>query len=113
MKLAQDLNTLENVGICFDTTASNTGNKKGAAALIKIELKRPFLWLECHQHHNELHIKHALTALRRNIKSPDEPIFKRFEAEFLRTDINYSNFISFEQPTDSKSEIFNQGNLAL
>ena len=60
----QGWNILENiVGICFDTTASNTGNKKGEATLIKIELKRPLLWLACCHNHNELHIKHAFTGL--------------------------------------------------
>ncbi|XP_065665116.1 uncharacterized protein LOC136086720 [Hydra vulgaris] len=114
VKLAQGWNILEDiVGICFDTTASNTGNKKGAATLIEIELKRPLLWLACRHHHNELHIKHAFTALRGGSKSPDEPIFQHFRAEFSRIDIDYSNLNFFKWPTDIKSEIFNQASLVL
>ena len=103
MKLKKYWNILENiVGICFDTTDSNPGNKKG-----------PLLWLACRHHHNKLHIKHAFTALRGDSNSPDEPIFKHFQAKFSRIDIDYLNFTFFEWPTDIKYEIYNQANLVL
>ena len=42
------------VGMCFDTTASNTGWLRGAAVRIESKLKRPLMWLPCRHHIAEL-----------------------------------------------------------
>ena len=52
------------IGMCWDTTASNTGRQQGSATLFKQELNRHILWLACRHHIGELHIKHADIATR-------------------------------------------------
>ncbi|KAI9550672.1 hypothetical protein GHT06_013437 [Daphnia sinensis] len=80
LRMAKEWQIKDNIiGVCFDTTASNTGARQGAAILIESELKRALLYLACRHHHCELHIKHAFTALRGERDRPDEPIFKRFQ----------------------------------
>lgn len=46
------------IAAVFDTTASNTGIREGAATLIEEELGHAILWLACRHHIAELHIKH-------------------------------------------------------
>ncbi|XP_045029217.1 uncharacterized protein LOC123471626 [Daphnia magna] len=80
LQMAKEWQIEDNIiGVCFDTTASNTGARQGAAILIESELKRALLYLACRHHHCELHIQHAFTALRGERDWPDEPIFKRFQ----------------------------------
>ena len=43
--------------LLFDTTASNTGVKKGAAQLLLQKFGRPLMWFECCHHMSELFIK--------------------------------------------------------
>lgn len=38
------------IGMCFDTTASNTGKAKGACILIENAMKGNLLWLACRHH---------------------------------------------------------------
>ena len=45
-------------GVCFDTTASNTGYLRGACARLANFNGRPLLLLACRHHVGELHIKH-------------------------------------------------------
>ena len=60
MHMAKDWEIVDNIiGTCFDTTASNTGARQGAAILIESQLKRAILYLACRHHHCESHIKHA------------------------------------------------------
>jgi hypothetical protein len=42
------------IGMSFDTTASNTGNHKGAAVLLEKMLSRKLLYLACRHHIMEL-----------------------------------------------------------
>ena len=43
----------------FDTTASNTGRHKGSASAIEATLGSAILWLACHHHVYEIHVKHV------------------------------------------------------
>lgn len=52
------------VGMCFDTTASNTGPHNGAAALLENELGKSLLWIACRHHVAELHVGWADYAIR-------------------------------------------------
>ena len=52
------------VAMSWDTTASNTGIRKGSATLFQDEMERSILWLGCRHHIGELHIKHANIAVR-------------------------------------------------
>jgi len=40
--------------MCFDTTASNTGSKAGACAILSQKLQKPLLGLACRHHMHEL-----------------------------------------------------------
>jgi hypothetical protein len=66
------------IGFCFDTTASNTGISNGCATLIESELKRAILRLLCRHPIQELHVKHAFSALFGERNGPDDLMFKRF-----------------------------------
>jgi len=41
-------------GLCFDTTSSNTGRKKGACVLVEKLLERKMLYLACKHHTHEI-----------------------------------------------------------
>ncbi len=46
-------------GLCFDTTASNSGHKSGAAVLLERMIGYALFHLACRRHIAELHIGHA------------------------------------------------------
>ena len=52
------------IGMCFDTTASNTRVNKGAAALLEHHLHKALLWFACRHHVAELHMGWADDAVR-------------------------------------------------
>lgn len=114
LQMAKEWQIEDNIiGVCFDTTAGNTGARQGAAILIESELKRALLYLACCHHHCELHIKHAFTALRGERDRPDEPIFKRFQSDYSSFDIDYSNLTLFEWPADQLSRVWIQAKSVL
>jgi hypothetical protein len=114
LQMAKEWQIEDNIiGVCFDTTAGNTGARQGAAILIKSELKRALLYLACCHHHCELHIKHAFTALRGERDRPDEPIFKRFQSDYSSFDIDYSNLTLFEWPANQLSCVWIQAKSVL
>ena len=41
---------IDTVGMCFDTTASNTGRFSGACVLLESLFQRPLLWMACRHH---------------------------------------------------------------
>ncbi len=45
--------------MCFDTTASNSGYRSGAAVLLEIMIGYSIFYLACRHHIAELHISHA------------------------------------------------------
>ena len=52
------------LGMCWDTTASNTGVIKGSATLFENSIGHSILWLGCRHHIGDLHITHADAAAR-------------------------------------------------
>lgn len=74
-------------GICFDTTASNTGRLSGACKRIEDQLGKPLLYLACRHHINELVLKVAFEKSM-NIKTsgPEVQIFKRFQNSWPNLD---------------------------
>ena len=91
MQMAKVWEIVDNIiGTCFDTTASNTVTRQGAAILIESQLKRAILYLACRHHQCELHIKHAFTALRGKRDRPDEPLFETFQSDYSSFGIDYS-----------------------
>lgn len=62
----------------FDTTASNTGAKKGACALLEAKTGRGLLWLACRHHMFEIMLSKVFTLCFGPSSSPEIPLFKRF-----------------------------------
>ena len=67
------------VGMCFDTTSSNTGWLSGAAVRIENQLQKPLLWLPCRKHIAELILKAAWESVFGRDMSPYFAEFKHFQ----------------------------------
>ena len=114
MQMAKDWEIVDNIiGTCFDTTASNTVTRQGAAILIESQLKRAILYLACRHHQCELHIKHAFTALRGKRDRPDEPLFETFQSDYSSFGIDYSSLCLFEWAKDKLCPIWIQAKSVL
>lgn len=75
------------IGMCFDTTASNTGIRSGACLRIEQKLGRDLLYFACRHHILELVLSAAFTAEMGSITSgPDVPLFKRFKSRWESID---------------------------
>jgi hypothetical protein len=73
-------------GLCFNTTASNTGHHSGACVLIEQGLGRNLLHFACRHHVMEIVLQKVFTALKITSASsgPDIAIFKRFREQWPR-----------------------------
>lgn len=69
-------------GMCFDTTASNTGRLAGACVLLEQELERPMLWLACRHHVLELVLAAVFTSALGSSSGPDILPFKAFQTKW-------------------------------
>lgn len=79
------------VGMCFDTTASNTGCKKGASQwLQKKYLKKKLLNFACRHHVLEIILKGVYITCFGETKGPGVVIFNRFKNAWSTLD--KSNF---------------------
>lgn len=69
----------------FDTTASNTGRKKGACQHLNNMFKRQLIGLPCRHHIHELLVGKAFKVLQfETAQSPNVEIFRRFQMEWHR-----------------------------
>ena len=67
-------------GICFDTTASNTGTKSGTNVRFSKYEGSIMIELACRRHVMELHCKHFWENVSAaKTSGPDNPVFKRFQ----------------------------------
>ena len=64
------------IGMCFDTTAANTGKVKGACKLLEVALGRNLLWLACRHHMFEVLLADVFTACQGPSTGPEIAIFK-------------------------------------
>lgn len=64
--------------LCCDTTASNLGPWKGAAALLEKKLERELLWLPCRHHILEILLRSVFESKMAASSGPDVTLFKRF-----------------------------------
>jgi hypothetical protein len=87
------------IGLCFDTTASKTGIRNGCATLIESKLKPAILWLPCRHHIQELHVKHAFSAVFGERSGPDDLIFKRFQSQWEESSKDTNDLQLFEWPS--------------
>jgi hypothetical protein len=74
----------------FDTTASNSGNQKGAAVLLEKLLGRNLINLACRHHILELVVSKVFTTLFGPTSGPEVTMFGRFKNVWLS--FNQSNF---------------------
>ena len=75
-------------GLCFDTTASNTGRLRGACTLREMALGQSLLHFACRHHVFEIVLKKYITALKITSASsgPDIVMFKRFKEQWSGID---------------------------
>lgn len=86
--------------LCFDTTATNTGQVNGACALLESKLDRTLLNFACRHHILELVLASVFTTCMGPTSGPDVQIFKRFQKHWEY--IDRANF---------KSAMTNDGDL--
>jgi hypothetical protein len=74
------------VGMCYDTTASNTGPKSGACMYLEALLERKLLNLACRHHMYEIVLRGVFDSLLGPTSGPDTPLFKRFQDSWPKID---------------------------
>ncbi|ESO02774.1 hypothetical protein HELRODRAFT_174188 [Helobdella robusta] len=77
------------IGMCFDTTAANTGTSSGACVLLEKLLHRNLLHFACRHHVHELIIGEVFTVLFGPSRGPNIGMLERFRAYW--PNINQSN----------------------
>ena len=99
----EDWNLIDDVkAMCFDTTASNTGAKKGACFILEQKLNKNLLAFACRHHINEIIISDVFNSCYGTSTGPDILLFKRFQASWDK--MNKSNFQTDEDISLSWSE---------
>lgn len=73
-------------GMCFDTTATNSGTHKGACTLIEQSLKKPLLNLACRHHIPEIILESAVKTCIKVRNQPEIPVFRAFKTEWENID---------------------------
>jgi hypothetical protein len=66
------------VGMCFDTTASNTGPHSGACVLLENLVGRQLMYFACRHHVHEIIIGNVFTVLFGPSRGPNIALFERF-----------------------------------
>jgi len=80
----------DTVGMCFDTTASNTGSKNGACVLLEQLMGRHLLYFACRHHMHEVIIGEIYSVLLGPSRGPNIALFERFQQCWPT--INQANF---------------------
>lgn len=98
--------------MCFDTTASNTGLRNGACALLQQKLNRTFLHLACRHHILEIVVgKVFQECLESSTSGPDIPMFKRFKISWSKINKDHYQSVAVDMETDpllhGSSEVVN------
>ena len=78
--LCEEWNLVDRItGMCFDTTATNSGHKNGSCTIFEREfVGKKLLWLACRHHIYELILKNVYKSLFGKTTSPDNDNFKFF-----------------------------------
>lgn len=84
--------------MCFDTTASNTGIKAGACALLLQKLEKPLYSLACRHHVLELTVAKVFDVLMGCSSGPNIKQFERSSAS-----LNHINNSSYEPAMNDDS----------
>ncbi len=110
--LLEEWNIEENIiGVCTDTTASNTGRLSGAIVKLQEKLSRPLLWLMCRRHSYERHICHGFNAITgQKSKGPCKNIYNNLKSNWhkykplVETNMDKIRYFDYENcdPTEKK-----------
>ncbi|ESO06295.1 hypothetical protein HELRODRAFT_160458 [Helobdella robusta] len=76
------------IGMCFDTTASNTGNLNGACTLLEKAMGRILLWMACRHHKFEVLLAGVYSVCLGTSTGPEILFFKRFREKW--TEMNHT-----------------------
>lgn len=89
-----DWNVFDKVnGMCFDTTASNTGIENGAAFLLAKKFSKPIMFFACRHHIAELLLGKAFEkTIEPSTRGPVITIFDRFQKQW--NNIDKSSYLS-------------------
>lgn len=81
-------------GVCFDTTATNTGIYNGAAVLLEKMIQRTLLYLPCRHHIFELVLKYVFLKIVFNSKTvgPNIPFLSRFKENWHTLEQGFYNY---------------------
>jgi len=104
------------IGMSFDTTASNTGQKK--CILIEAKLEKALLYFACRDHFLEVVIGAVFSVLMGESQGPDILLFKRFQAQWETIDMSQfqtgvDNEEVFQLIGDQKADILDWAHRAL
>ncbi|XP_065680271.1 uncharacterized protein LOC124806608 isoform X1 [Hydra vulgaris] len=103
MKILEEYDLISKVcGVCFDTTSSNTGSKKGSLTRIAREVDKYLLLLACRHHIIELRMVHFCEAvIKENSVGPENPLFVKFKHMFENPNFKYdeNNLTSLDWKT--------------
>jgi len=72
------------IGMCFDTTASNTGRLNGTYKLLETAINRNLLWMACRHHMFEVLLSDAFGVCLGPSTGPDILLFKRFKDKWSK-----------------------------
>ena len=70
------------IGMRFDTTAANTGQKNGACTLLERAIGRDLLWMACRHHMSEILLSDSFRVCLGPSTGPEILIFKRFREKW-------------------------------
>jgi hypothetical protein len=86
-------------GLCFDTTATNTGRHLGTNIRFSQRQECILLELACRRHIYELHLKHFWEQITSGkTAAPENLMFKRFQTNWndIKETVDSSNLIRFD-----------------
>lgn len=94
----QDWNISRNiVGLCFDTTSSNSGKYTGACVVLERLLKKKVMYLACRHHVMELILKEAVVCIFGKTTAPTNPEFGKFQEKW--ESVNVESFQTLQAQT--------------
>ena len=103
MKILEEYDLISKVcGVCFDTTSSNTGSKKGSLIGIAREIDKYLLLLAYRHHIIELRLVHFCEAvIKENSVAPENPLIVKFKHMFENPNFKYgkNNLTTFDCKT--------------
>nr|XP_047145079.1 uncharacterized protein LOC124818355 [Hydra vulgaris] len=103
MKILEEYDLISKVcGVCFDTTSSYTGSKKGSLIKIAREVDKCLLLLACRHHIIEIRmVRFCEAAIKENSVGPENPLFIKFKHMFENPKFKYdeNNLTSLDWKT--------------